>query len=353
MELSIRPIIPPPEPHFADPGEIGFGKTFAPHMFQMRHERGIGWHDAEILPVHLLELHPATTCLHYGASIFESLKAYRRDDGAIFLFRPDMNFRRMNATCRRMCMPEVDVEFCVDALKELVHIDCDWVPPWPGTSLYLRPVMFADDPTLGIHVSPTHTLFILMSPCGPYFNQPIRLWVEREFIRAAPGGTGAAKFAGNYAGTLMVAERAMEQGYSQVLWLDGLKHQYVEEAGTMNIFFVIDGELVTPALTDTILNGVTRDSILRLCESHGIPSAERKVPIDEVLATIEDGRCMEVFGAGTAAIIAPVAQLGYGGMDYTVGDGTTGPITQELLDLLQSIQYGYTPGPDDWSIPVD
>src|SRR5271157_4262038 len=270
MELRIKTIDPSPEPPFADPGEIGFGKLFAPHMFQMKYDKENGWHNAEIGSLRPFELHPATSCLHYGASIFEGLKAYRRGDGAIFLFRPDMNFKRMNASARRMCMPELDVEFCVNALKELVGLDRDWVPQWPGTFLYLRPAMFADDPTLGIHVSPTFTFFVIMSPSGPYFTGgPLKLWVEEEYIRAAPGGTGSAKCAGNYAGTLLAADHAQQKGYSQVLWLDGAERRYVEEAGTMNIFFVVGGEVITPELTDTILSGVTRDSILRLCEMNG------------------------------------------------------------------------------------
>ncbi len=354
MELLIANATPAPPPHFAGPGDIGFGKIFTPHMFQMRYAADHGWHDAEIVPLHNLELHPATSFIHYGASIFEGLKAYRRDDGKILLFRPDMNFKRMNASARRLCMPEVDGEFCIKALKELIRLDREWVPTWPGTTLYLRPAMFADDPTLGIHVSPTYFFFIIMSPVGSYFTSGnLKLWVEEECTRASLGGTGESKAAGNYAGSLLAAERAQKKGYSQVLWLDGKEHKYVEEVGAMNIFFVLNGEVVTPLLTGTILNGVTRDSILRLCERDAIPSTERKVTIDEVLRGLKDGTCTEIFGAGTAAVISPVSHLGYRESEYRVGDGSTGPMATKLLKNLLNIQFGRKIGPKGWSVSID
>jgi len=354
MELTIANANPSPGPSFADPGEIGFGKIFTPHMFQMRYGRDRGWHDAEIVPLHPLALHPATSFIHYGASIFESLKAYRREDGKIFLFRPEMNFKRMNASARRICMPEIDVKFCITVIKELVRLDRDWVPKWPGTTLYIRPAMFADDPSLGVHVSPTYYFFIIMSPVGSYFgNGSLKLWVEEDCVRATHGGTGASKMAGNYAGSLLAAERARQKGYSQVIWLDAVEHRYVEEAGAMNIFFVVNREVVTPQLTDTILNGVTRDSILRLCEQESIPATERKVSITEIIAGLKDGTCTEVFGAGTAAVISPVSHLGYRDEEYQVGDGNPGPITKKLLDTLQGIQFGTKTGPSGWSLTID
>jgi branched-chain amino acid aminotransferase len=354
MELIISNANATPAPHFTGPGDIGFGKIFTPHMFQMRYAPDCGWHHAEIVPLHPLELHPATSFIHYGASIFEGLKAYRREDGKIFLFRPDMNFKRMNASARRMCMPEVDVEFCVKVLKELIRLDREWVPKWSGTTLYIRPAMFADDPTLGIHVSPTYFFFIILSPVGAYFDsRGLKLWVEKECVRATPGGTGASKTGGNYAGSLLAAERAQHKGYSQVLWLDAQEHRYVEEVGAMNIFFVIKDKVVTPELTDTILNGVTRDSVLRLCERDGIPSTERKVPIEEVLRGLKDGTCTEIFGAGTAAVISPVSYLGYKGGEYLVGDGTPGPIATKLLNTLLDIQFGRKEGPKGWSMSID
>ncbi len=354
MEILIANATPTPAPHFAGPGDIGFGKIFTPHMFQMRYAADRGWHDAEIMPFHNLELHPATSFIHYGASIFEGLKAYKREDGKISLFRPDMNFKRMNASARRLCMPEVDGEFCIKALKELIRLDREWVPTWPGTTLYLRPAMFADDPTLGIHVSPTYFFFIIMSPVGSYFDsRSLKLWVEEECVRATHGGTGASKAAGNYAGSLLAAERALKKGYSQVLWLDAHEHQYVEEVGAMNIFFVLNGEVVTPQLGDTILNGVTRDSVLRLCELNNIPSSERKVSIGEILNGLKVGTCTEVFGAGTAAVISPISYLGYRDQEYRVGNGTPGPIAKKLLENLLDIQFGKKLGPSGWSIPVD
>lgn len=345
---------PAPEPHFAGPGDFGFGKIFTPHMFQMQYDPDHGWHDAKIVPFHNLELHPATSFIHYGASIFEGLKAYRRDDGKIFLFRPDMNFKRMNASARRLCMPEVDGEFCIKALKELIRIDHEWVPKWPGTSLYLRPAMFADDPTLGIHVSPTYFFFIIMSPVGSYFDgRALKLWVEEACVRATPGGTGASKAAGNYAGSLLAAERALKKGYSQVLWLDAHEHRYVEEVGAMNIFFVLNGEVVTPQLTDTILNGVTRDSILRICERDQILATERKVTITEVIKGLKDGTCTEIFGAGTAAVISPVSHLGYRNIEYQIGGGMAGPVATKLLKTLLDIQFGKKDGPQGWSLSID
>ncbi len=356
MQLKITKNPKPPAPTFKGPDDLGFGKIFTPHMFQMRYTEGKGWHDAEILPYHTLNLDPATNFIHYGASIFEGMKGYYGKDGHLFMFRPDMNMKRMNDSAARICMPKFDGEFVTNAIKELLKIDRKWIPTWPGTSMYIRPTMFADEVALGVHVSPTYFFFVIMSPVGAYYKSgfaPVKIWVEDKYVRAAIGGTGFTKVAGNYAASLLAAEEAVKKGYTQVLWLDAKERKYVEEVGTMNMMFVIDNVVTTAELSGSILPGVTRDSVLKLCKQWGMKVKERSVPIDEVIETIQNGHMNEAFGTGTAAIVTPVSHIAFKGKEYQVQDGKTGPLAQKLFDTLQAIQYGQMEGPKGWSIQID
>ncbi len=335
--------------------DLGFGTIFTDHMFNMDYTEGQGWHDPRIEPYQAIVMDPATMVLHYAQEVFEGLKAYRTPTGAVQLFRPRDNFSRMNRSCRRMCIPEIDADFVLAALKTLVDIEKDWVPGAPGTSLYLRPNVIAMDPYVGIRASRTYRFYIILSPVGAYYPEgfnPVKILVAKDYVRAVPGGVGEAKTAGNYAASLIGSETAHKEGYTQVLWLDGVHRKYVEEVGSMNIFFVMDDTLVTPALNGSILPGITRDSVLSLAGAWGIPVSERRLSIDEVLAAHENGRLKEIFGSGTAAVISPVGMLKYGEAEITVGDGKVGPLAKKFFDTLMGIQYGTAPDPMGWIEPV-
>ena len=345
MEIKItrttRPVAKPLAQEEA--GTLGFGNYFSDHMFLMDYEEGKGWHNARIEPFHRLAIHPAATALHYGQEIFEGMKAYRSKNDEILFFRPRNNAQRWNDSARRMCMPAMDPDLYCQALNALVDLERDWVPHAPGTSLVLRPAMIATDPYLGVHPSKRYLFFILCSPSGAYFKNglaPVSIYVEEEFIRAAPGGTGFAKCGGNYAGSMLAGERAAEKGYDQVLWLDGKEHKYVEEVGSMNMMFVIDGTIVTAPLDGTILPGVTRDSILTLAKDAGWKTEERKISIDEVYQAAHEGRLDEAFGTGTAAVVSPVGKLCYKGEEIVIHNGEIGPKAAYLYDRLLNIQLG-------------
>ena len=345
MEIKItrttRPVAKPLAQEEA--GTLGFGNYFSDHMFLMDYEEGKGWHNARIEPFHDLAIHPAATALHYGQEIFEGMKAYRGKNDEILFFRPRNNAQRWNDSARRMCMPTMDPDLYCQALNALVDLERDWVPHAPGTSLVLRPAMIATDPYLGVHPSKRYLLFILCSPSGAYFKNgmaPVSIYVEEELIRAAPGGTGFAKCGGNYAGSMLAGERAAEKGYDQVLWLDGKEHKYVEEVGSMNMMFVIDGTIVTAPLDGTILPGVTRDSILTLAKDAGWKTEERKISIDEVYQAAREGRLDEAFGTGTAAVVSPVGRLCYKGEEIVIHNGKIGPKAAYLYDRLLNIQLG-------------
>ena len=345
MEIKItrttRPVAKPLAQEEA--GTLGFGNYFSDHMFLMDYEEGKGWHNARIEPFHRLAIHPAATALHYGQEIFEGMKAYRSKNDEILFFRPRNNAQRWNDSARRMCMPAMDPDLYCQALNALVDLERDWVPHAPGTSLVLRPAMIATDPYLGVHPSKRYLFFILCSPSGAYFKNglaPVSIYVEEEFIRAAPGGTGFAKCGGNYAGSMLAGERAAEKGYDQVLWLDGKEHKYVEEVGSMNMMFVIDGTIVTAPLDGTILPGVTRDSILTLAKDAGWKTEERKISIDEVYQAAREGRLDEAFGTGTAAVVSPVGRLCYKGEEIVIHNGKIGPKAAYLYDRLLNIQLG-------------
>lgn len=343
---------PKPKP---DESNLGFGTFFSDHMFVMDYAPDQGWHQPRIEPYGPFMMDPATMVLHYGQGIFEGLKAYRNKSGDILLFRPRDNFKRMNYSARKLCMPEFDIDFVLQALKELLRIEKAWVPSEPGTSLYLRPTMIATDPFLGVRASNTYRFFIILSPVGAYYAEgfnPIKIQVTREHVRAVRGGVGDTKTMGNYAASLLAGHKAHDDGYTQVLWLDGVEQKNVEEVGSMNIFFVMDDELVTPALNGSILAGITRDSVLSLAKQWGMPASERTISIDDVLAAHQAGTLTEVFGSGTAAVISPVGELKYEDQIITIGQGEVGPVAQKLYDALMAIQYGRSDDPMGWVEPA-
>lgn len=338
-----------------DGSALGFGTIFTDHMFNMDYSPELGWHNPRIEPYGPIAMDPSTMVLHYGQAIFEGLKAYRTDSGEIQLFRPKDNLHRLNVSGNRLCIPEFDEEFVLHALLELLKIDKDWVPSAPGTSLYIRPTIIATDPYIGLRSSNTFRLFIILSPVGAYYPEgfnPVKIWVTKEYVRAVRGGVGQAKTAGNYAASLYATSIAYKDGYTQVLWLDGVELKYIEEVGTMNIFFCIGDELITPELNASILAGVTRDSVIKLAKLWNVKVVERRISIDEVFEAQKKGLLKEVFGSGTAAIISPVGKIKFDGKEITVGDGNVGPFSAKLFKDLMAIQYGKAADPFNWILPV-
>ena len=338
-----------------DDDKLGFGTLFTDHMFNIDYDPENGWHNPRIEPYHSIVMDPATMVLHYGQGVFEGLKAYRVPDGGVQLFRPMDNIRRMNRSSRRLCIPEVDEDLALECLKALIDVERDWVPGSEGTSLYIRPTVIAMDPFLGVRASFTYRFFIILSPVGAYYPEgfnPVKIFVTKDYVRAVHGGVGEAKTLGNYAASLLAGNEAHDLGYTQVLWLDGVEKKYIEEVGSMNIFFVIGDELITPELSGSILPGITRDSVLKLAKSWGMSVAERKISIDEVVDAHANGSLKEIFGSGTAAVISPVGEIRYGDKDFTVGDGQVGPIAGRLYSDLTDIQYGRTEDPMGWVVPV-
>ncbi|MFW9977246.1 MAG: branched-chain amino acid aminotransferase [Candidatus Thorarchaeota archaeon] len=326
-----------------------FGSVFTDHMFTMKYSND-SWHDAKITPYGSVSLDPAALVLHYGQGIFEGMKAYRRNED-IYLFRPRDNMERMNKSAERMVMPTFDSDFVLKALENLLMIEKQWIPSQSGTSLYIRPTMIAIEPKLGVKPSDEYLFYIILSPVGPYFREgfaPVGIYVADEHVRAADGGVGQAKTMGNYAASLMAGTLAKKAGYSQVLWLDAKERKYLEEVGTMNIFVILDDEIVTPPLSGTILSGITRDSVLALLKHWGHNAIERQISIDEVIEGIASGRVKEMFGCGTAAIIAPVGKLHYKQETYPIANSNIGKITQKLFDELTGIQCGEREDPFNW-----
>ena len=331
--------------------ELGFGKIFTDHLFLMDYQEGKGWINPRIEPYHPLSLDPAALILHYGQETFEGLKAYRWPNGEIYLFRPRMNFERMNRSARRVCMPELDVEFALEGTKQLLRIEKDWVPSAPGTSLYIRPNMIATEPALGVQISKQYLFYIMLGPVGAYYPQgfnPVDIFVEEKYIRAARGGLGEAKTLANYAASLLAAKEAHEKGYTQVLWLDAIERKYAEEVGTSNIFFYIGDELITPPLHGTILPGVTRNSVLHIARNWEMKVSEQMISLDEVIFALESGLLKEIFAAGTAAVISPVGKLAHRGKTYLINRGKVGPLAQKLYDFIMGIQYGKIKDPYGW-----
>lgn len=338
-----------------DDSALGFGTCFTDYMFNMDYDPENGWHNPRIEPYGPMQMDPSTMVLHYGQAIFEGLKAYRTPDGEIQLFRPKDNFSRFNRSGHMLCMPEIDEELLLRGLIKLLKIEKDWVPNAPGTSLYIRPTIIATDPYIGLRSSKTYRFFIILSPVGAYYPEgfdPIKIWVTRKHVRAVRGGVGTAKTAGNYAASLYATELANKDGYTQVMWLDGVELKYIEEVGSMNIFFIIDDELITPELNQSILSGVTRDSVIKLARSWGLTVVERKISIDEVYTSQKEGRLQEVFGSGTAAVISPVGQIKFDGREITIGDGGVGPVAAKLFDKLMDIQYGKAKDSFGWTMVV-
>ncbi len=335
---------------------LGFGKYFTDHMFIMDYTEGEGWHDARIIPFGPLSLHPASTVLHYGSEIFEGLKAYRRADGKVQLFRPMENIRRMNNSAERMCLPPIPEDMALEALTEFVKTEQEWTPSAPGTSLYLRPFMFGNDESLGVHAVHNATYVIIASPVGSYYKEginPVKIMIESEDVRAVRGGTGEAKCGGNYAASNRAGKRAEEKGYSQVLWLDGVHRKYIEEVGAMNVMFKIAGEIVTPALSGSILPGITRKSIIEVLKGKGYTVSERLLSIDELKEAMANGTLEEAWGCGTAAVVSPIGELSYEGVQYAVNGGAIGAVTQMLYDTLTGIQWGKIDDPYGWTVQLD
>ncbi|MBR4086461.1 MAG: branched-chain amino acid aminotransferase [Clostridia bacterium] len=338
-----------------DESKLGFGKIFTDHMFLMDYNAESGWTDARIVPFGPLPIHPASTVLHYGAEVFEGMKAYRTAEGKIQLFRPMENVRRLNNSAERLCLPELDEEGCLDIIKTLVELEKDWVPHSEGTSLYIRPYLFGNDPHLGVHAVKNATFAIICSPVGAYYAEglnPVKIAIESEDVRAVRGGTGYAKCGGNYAASLRAGERAERNGYTQVLWLDGVDRKYIEEVGAMNVMFKINGKIITPALTGSVLPGITRKSCVELLKDWGYEVEERLFSVDELFAAVENDELEEAWGTGTAAVVSPIGNLFYKGKEYTVSDNKIGELTQKLYDNLTGIQWGKKDDTHGWIEPV-
>ncbi|PKN33705.1 MAG: branched chain amino acid aminotransferase [Deltaproteobacteria bacterium HGW-Deltaproteobacteria-19] len=356
MKIKITKTAPAKcKPKYKNEAMLGFGKIFTDHMFTMPYKEGKGWFNPAIEPYRDFHLDPACICLHYAQLIFEGLKAYRGKDGAIYLFRPLENARRMNNSARRLCMPAVDENLFLEAVRELVIIEKDWIPKGLGTSLYIRPTMIATEPALGVHASPEYLFYIIVGPVGAYYPEgfsPTKIFVEEHYVRSAPGGIGYCKAAANYAASLYASKAAQEKGYTQVLWLDAVHKKYVEEVGTSNIFFIIGDELVTPPLGGTILPGITRDSVIQLARSWGIPVMERPVTMEEVIIASERGLLKEAFASGTAAIVSPIGQMFFRGKEHKIGSGKTGTLTKRLYNEILQIQYGEKEDPFGWRLKI-
>ncbi len=344
-----------PKPKPQDESKLGFGDIFTDHMFIMNYTEGKGWYDARIVPYAPLSLDPAAMILHYGQEVFEGMKAYRTKEGHIQLFRPEQNFKRLNVSNERLCIPAIDENVALEGLKELIKVDQDWVPHQVGTSLYIRPFIIATDPHLGVRASHEYLFIIICSPVGAYYKEglnPVKIYVETNYVRAVKGGTGFAKTGGNYANGLKAQDEAKKQQYSQVLWLDGIERKYVEEVGAMNIFFKIDGKIITPSLLGSILPGITRMSSIELLKSWGYEVEERRIPIQEVADAYKAGKLEEVFGTGTAAVISPVGHLKWGDLVMDINNNEIGPVSQRLYDEMTGIQWGILPDTHNWIVRV-
>lgn len=338
-----------------DSSTLGFGKIFTDHMFLMDWNSESGWQNARIVPFGNISLHPASTVLHYGSEIFEGLKAYRTKDGKVQLFRPIENIRRMNRSAERLCLPQIPEDLALKVLETFVELEKDWTPSAEGTSLYLRPFMFGNDESLGVHAVHNATYCIIASPVGSYYAEginPVKIMIEDRDVRAVRGGTGYAKCGGNYAASNRAGERAAREGYSQVLWLDGVERKYIEEVGAMNVMFKIAGKIVTPALTGSILPGITRMSCIEVLKNMGYEVEERLLDVAELETALENGTLEEAWGCGTAAVVSPIGELAYKGKKYSVNNGKIGDVTQTLYDTLTGIQWGKIEDKFGWTYPI-
>lgn len=354
MKISVTKTTAPKEKPQME--NLPFGKFFSDHMFVMDYEEGKGWHDARIVPYGPISLEPSAMVFHYAQEIFEGLKAYKSKDGHVRLFRPNKNFERMNISADRLAIPPIDVDFCVEALKQLVELDRDWIPEQEGASLYIRPFIIATDEYLGVRPSGKYSFYIICSPSGLYYPEgldPVKIYVEDTYVRTVRGATGFTKTGGNYASSIKAQVIAHERGYSQVLWLDGVEQKYIEEVGSMNIFFKIDGEVVTPMLNGSILSGITRMSTIELLKKWGVPVSERRISIEEVYEAYRSGKLEECFGTGTAAIISPVGELRWGDKVMEVNNNQIGEVTQRIFDTITGIQTGTMDDELNWVVCVD
>ena len=338
-----------------DSSTLVFGKNMTDHMFIVDYDEGKGWHDPRIVPYGPLQIDPAAKVLHYAEEIFEGLKAYRTADGSIQLFRPDCNIERMNNSAERMCLPQIPAELAMAGITELVKLERDWVPTEKDTSLYIRPFMIGLDPALGVHASHTYRFFIICSPSGAYYAKglaPVGIYVEPELVRAVKGGVGFTKTGGNYAASILAGDIAEKKGYEQVLWLDGKENKYIEEVGSMNMFFKFKDALVTPPLLGSILGGITRDSIIKLAKHKGIPVDERRITVQDVFDAADNGTLEEAFGSGTAAVVSPVGRLAWNDREISISGGQIGKLTQDFYDTLTGIQYGEREDPFGWVVRI-
>ncbi|WP_283154098.1 branched-chain amino acid aminotransferase [Guptibacillus hwajinpoensis] len=334
--------------------QIPFGRTFTDHMFVMDYETEKGWFEPRIIPYEPITLDPAAMIFHYGQTVFEGLKAYRADN-RILLFRPEKNLQRLNLSSERLSIPHIDEERVMGYLKELISLEQDWVPSTPGTSLYVRPYIIATEPNLSVAPSHTYKLMIILSPVGSYFSgglTPVKISVEDKFTRAVKGGTGMAKTAGNYSSAYQAQAKAYKDGNADVLWLDGVEKRYIEEVGSMNIFFKVNGEVVTPELNGSILHGITRMSVIELLKKWDIPVTERKVSIEELYELSQKGQLEEAFGTGTAAVISPVGELNWAGKKMVINDHEIGELSQKLYDTITGIQTGKLEDTQNWTVSV-
>jgi len=338
-----------------DPNNLGFGQHFTDHMFVMDYTEGKGWHDPRIVPYGPISLEPSSMVFHYGQAIFEGLKAYKAADGRILLFRPEKNMERVNISNDRLCIPPIDVDFAVEACKTLVNLEKDWIPEAEGTSLYIRPFIIATDPFLGVRPSQTFQFYIILSPVGAYYKEginPVKIYVESKYVRAVKGGIGFAKTPGNYAASLKAQMDAKEMGYTQVLWLDGVEKKYIEEVGTMNVFFKINDEVITPSLEGSILSGITRASTIELLKAEGIKVTERRISIQEIYDAHAAGTLKEAFGTGTAAVISPIGELNWNNNKITINGGKIGEISTKVYDTITGIQSGKLKDTFGWVVEV-
>ena len=350
LELTKNPKAKP-----TDQSALGFGNIFTDHMFIMNYDEGKGWHSPRIVPYAPLSLDPSAMVFHYAQEVFEGLKAYRTKTGEINLFRPEKNYARLNVSNERLCIPLIDEDFAIEATRKLIEVEKDWVPTLEGTSLYIRPFIIATDNHIGVRAAHNLLFMIILSPVGAYYPEglnPVKIYVETNFVRSVKGGMGFTKTGGNYASSLKAQDEAKRQNYTQVLWLDGVSRQYIEEVGTMNVFFKIKGEVITPALEGSILSGVTRASCIDLLKSWGIPVTERRISIDEIAKAYADGTLEEAFGTGTAAVISPIGELKWDDTNLIINNNQIGALSQRLYDTITDIQWGNIADPFNWIVKV-
>lgn len=335
--------------------QLSFGRYFTDHMFTMDFLEGTGWHNPKIVPYGPITMDPSAMVLHYGQEVFEGMKAYKTKDGEVVLFRPDMNLKRLNASSERLSIPQIDPQFVLEAIHRLIELEKDWIPEEEDHSLYIRPFIIATEPCLGVRASKEYKFLVILSPVGSYYKEglnPVSIYVEDQYVRAVRGGMGAAKTSGNYAAGIKAQEEAKKLGYSQVLWLDGVEQKYIEEVGSMNVFFKIGGEVITPALSGSILAGITRDTVMTTLRSWGVPVTERRITVEELFEAGLHGQLEEAFGTGTAAVISPIGSMRWGDRAIEIANGQTGPLAKKLYNFITGVQRGDSEDPFGWRYVV-